>query len=96
MSVSSERLQKLRQKEKQLRAQIQLEQNRLSANARKERNGKLIAWGIVIETILNDPEESMTPAQWATQCKRFLKDRTLNRALVDELEDFKTEEVKQE
>jgi hypothetical protein len=54
----------------------------------------LIAWGIVIEALLNDPEESMTPEQWASQCKRFLTDkRTLSRALVDELNDFKPKEA---
>jgi hypothetical protein len=56
----------------------------------------LISWGIVIEAMLNDPEESMTHEQWATQCKRFLTDkRTLNRALVDELAAFKLEESTQ-
>jgi len=62
---------------------------KLNAIARKRRDGKLIAWGIVIEAMLNDPKESMTHEQWANQCKRFLKDRTLSRALVDELSAFK-------
>lgn len=90
------KLEELIKQEQQLKHRIQLEKNKLNAIARKRRDGKLIAWGIVIETMLNDPEESMSPEQWATQCKRFLKDRTLNRALVDELEEFKTEETQQE
>lgn len=62
--------------------------------ARKRRDRKLISWGIVIEAMLNHPEEAMTPEQWATQCKRFLTDkRTLSRALVDELDNFKLEET---
>ena len=83
------KLEELIKQEQQLKRRIQLEKNKLNAIAQKRRDGKLIAWGIVIEAMLNDPEESMTPEQWANQCKRFLKDRTLNRALVDELEGFK-------
>lgn len=89
------KLEELIKQEQQLKHRIQVERNKLNALARKRRDGKLISWGIVIESMLNDPEESMTPEQWANQCKRFLKDRTLNRALVDELEGFKTEETQQ-
>jgi hypothetical protein len=90
------KLEELIKQEQQLKHRIQLEKNKLNAVARKRRDGKLIAWGIVIEALLNDPEESVTPEQWANQCKRFLTDkRTLSRALVDELEDFKLEETKQ-
>lgn len=90
------KLEELIKQEQQLKHRIQLEKNKLNAIARKRRDGKLIAWGIVIESMLNDAEESMTPEQWVNHCKRFLKDRTLNRALVDELEGFKKEEVQQE
>ena len=83
------KLEELIKQEQQLKHRIQLEKNKLNAVARKRRDGKLIAWGIVIEAMLNDPEESMTPEGWATQCKRLLKDRTLSRALVDELEEFR-------
>jgi hypothetical protein len=88
------KLEELIKQEQQLKHRIQLEKNKLNAVARKRQDGKLIAWGIVIETMLNDPEEAMTPEQWANQCKRFLTDkRTLSPTLVDELEGFKLNEI---
>ena len=88
------KLEELIKQEQQLKHRIQLEKNKLNSVARKRRDGKLISWGIVIEAMLNEPEESMTPEQWANQCKRFLTDtRTLNRALVNELDDFKTTDL---
>jgi hypothetical protein len=90
------KLEELIKQEQQLKHRIQLEKNKLNAVARKRRDGKLIAWGIVIEVMLNDSEDSLTPEQWANQCKRFLTDkRTLNRSLVDELDDFKLKESTQ-
>jgi hypothetical protein len=88
------KLEELIKQEQQLKHRIQLEKNRLNAVARKRRDGKLISWGIVIESMLNDSEESLNSEQWATQCKRFLTDkRTLSRALVDELDSFKLNEA---
>lgn len=43
MSKATERLERLKQQEAQLKARIQQEQARISASARKERTGKLIA-----------------------------------------------------
>lgn len=54
MSVTMERLERLKKQEAQLKARIQQEHARLSAAARKERNGKLIAWGIAVEQLLSD------------------------------------------
>lgn len=84
--MPTDRLDKLIQQEQQLKARIQKEKARLHVHNRNRRTGKLIAWGVVIEQMLKDADESLTPEQWANQCKRFLKDqRTLERALVDEL-----------
>jgi hypothetical protein len=85
----NEKLEKLLQQEQQLRARIQKEKARLSQKDRQRRTGKLIAWGVVIEEMLSDPEESLTPEQWANTCNRFLNGRTLDRALADELDSFK-------
>lgn len=87
----TDKLEKLLQQEQQLRARIQKEKARLNQRERQRRTGKLIAWGVVIEEMLNDPEESLTPEQWANTCNRFLSGRTLDRALVDELDAFKKE-----
>jgi hypothetical protein len=83
MPAPSDRLEKLIQQEKQLKARIQLEKNRLSASARKERNGKLIAWGVALEQLLSD--ETIKPDWWRLQCERVLTGRTLERALVEDL-----------
>jgi hypothetical protein len=76
-----ERLKRLRQKEKQLQAQIQAEKSRLGAAARKQRDGKLISWGIAVEQLLAD--ETFKAEWWKTQCQRVLTGRTLERAMVD-------------
>lgn len=83
MSKTTERLERLKEKEAQLKARIQQEKARLSASARKERTGKLIAWGIVIEQKLAQGE--ITPEGWSQECQRLLNGRTLERALVQEL-----------
>jgi hypothetical protein len=83
MSTASERLEKLMQKEKQLKARIQLEKSRVSASARKERTGKLIAWGVAVEQLLAD--ETFKAEWWKMECQRVLSGRTLERALVDDL-----------
>jgi hypothetical protein len=83
MPTASERLEKLMLKEKQLKARIQLEKSRLGASARKERTGKLIAWGVAVEQLLGD--ETFKAEWWKMQCERVLSGRTLERALVDDL-----------
>jgi hypothetical protein len=82
MPTASDRLEKLFLKEKQLKAQIQLEKSRLSASARKERTGKLVAWGVAVEQLLAD--ETFKEEWWKLQCQRVLSGRTLERALVED------------
>jgi hypothetical protein len=89
MPAPSDKLEKLIQQEKQLKARIQLEKNRLSASARKARTGKLVAWGVAVEQLLADG--SIKEDWWRMQCQRVLSGRTLERAAVDEIEDGKQE-----
>ncbi len=80
-----DKLEKLLEQERQLKARIQKEKAKLNAQERKERTGRLIAWGVVVEQMLEDAEESLTPDQWKLMCQRFLKERTLERALTGPL-----------
>lgn len=81
MSTTTERLERLKKQEAQLKARIQQEQARISASARKERTGKLIAWGVAVEQLLADG--NFKEEWWKLQCQRVLSGRTLERALVD-------------
>jgi hypothetical protein len=71
MPAPLDRLEKLIQQEKQLKARIQLEKNRLSASARKARTGKLVAWGVAVEQMLAD--ETIKEDWWKLQCQRLCK-----------------------
>lgn len=88
-----ERLEKLLNQEEQLKARVQQAKARISAEARKERTGRLIAWGVVIEQKLNEGE--LKPEDWAKECNRSLKSsgRTLARALTGPLDGLTPEEV---
>lgn len=82
------KLDQLLEQEKQLKARIQREKAKLGVQERKERTGRLIAWGVVIEQKLLDPEISLTPEQWVEECRQFLNGRTLERALTGPLTEF--------
>ena len=83
MSKTTERLKQLQQQEAQLKARIQREKARISASSRKERTGKLVAWGVAVEQLLAD--ETFKAEWWKLQCQRVLSGRTLERALVGEI-----------
>jgi hypothetical protein len=82
VTPSTERLERLKKQEEQLKARIQNEKAKLSASARKQRTGKLIAWGVVIEQKLAQGEISLE--DWNQECQRLLNGRTLERALATE------------
>lgn len=84
MSATTERLERLKKQEAQLKARIQREKAKISASSRKERTGKLVAWGVAVEQLLTD--ETFKAEWWKLQCQRILSGRTLERALVDEKE----------
>lgn len=83
MSKTTERLERLKKQEAQLKARIEQEQARISASARKERDGKLIAWGVAVEQLIAD--ETFKAEWWKLECHRVLSGRTLERALVQEI-----------
>ena len=80
MSNTSERLARLQKQQQQLKARIQQEKSRLSASARKERTGKLIAWGVAVEQLIL--EGSFKEDWWKRHCQLVLSGKTLERALV--------------
>ncbi len=83
MSKATERLEQLQKQEAQLKARIQREKAKISASSRKERTGKLVAWGVAVEQLLAD--ETFKGEWWKLQCQRVLSGRTLERALVEDL-----------
>jgi hypothetical protein len=82
VTPSTQRLERLKKQEEQLKARIQNEKAKLSASARKQRTGKLIAWGVAVEQLIAD--DTFQAEWWKLQCQRVLSGRTLERALVDE------------
>jgi hypothetical protein len=75
-----EQLEQKRKKAAQLQVEIKQLEARASAAARKERTGKLVAWGVAIEQLLNDG--TLQPDWWQKQCHRVLTGRTLERAVL--------------
>ena len=65
----------------QLKAQLQKEEARLSKDKRKERDGQLIAFGVLVEEMFKaaEPENRQ---KWIDGAKKHLKDRNLTRALA--------------
>lgn len=64
----------------QLKAKIQKEQAKLTVAARKERNGQLIAFGVLVEVLYRNAsrEERL---KWATDAGKLLTGRNLDRVL---------------
>ena len=70
-----------KQKIAQLKAQLQKEESRLNKDKRKERDGQLIAFGVLVEEMFKtaEPENRQKCLDGA---KKHLKDRNLTRALA--------------
>ena len=70
-----------KQKIAQLKAQLQKEESRLNKDKRKERDGQLIAFGVLVEEMFKtaEPENRQKRLDGA---KKHLKDRNLTRALA--------------
>ncbi|NBX04434.1 MAG: hypothetical protein EBR02_10340 [Alphaproteobacteria bacterium] len=79
MTPSTERLERLKKQEAQLKARIQNEKAKLNKTANKQRTGRLIAWGVAVEQLILD--ESFQAEWWKLQCQRVLTGETLARAL---------------
>ena len=65
----------------QLKAQLQKEESRLNKDKRKERDGQLIAFGVLIEEAFKTGDEAARQ-KWVDLAKKHLKDRNLTRALA--------------
>lgn len=65
----------------QLKAQVQKETAKLVADRRKERNGQLIAFGLLVEAIYKEGDED-TKKKIADAASRLLDDRNAVRALA--------------
>jgi multidrug resistance efflux pump len=81
MTATHDKLEQLIQKEAQLKARIEKEKNRIQAQDRKDRTGRLIAWGVVIEQMIK--EGSLSEDQWKASCKQYLQGRTLERSMKE-------------
>lgn len=72
---------KRKQRIAQLKAKLQKEEARLNQEKRKERNGQLIAFGVLIEEIFKS-RNSQLVTMLEEAAKTRLKDRNLNRAIA--------------
>lgn len=64
----------------QLKARLQKEEARLADSERKKRTGQLVSWGVMVEEIFKNADES--GRQWLMDsAKKYLKERNLQRAL---------------
>ena len=70
-----------KQKIAQLKAQLQKEESRLNKDKRKERDGQLIAFGVLVEEMFKTAEPE-NRQKWLDCAKKHLKDRNLTRALA--------------
>lgn len=77
LTTEEKRLKKIAQ----LKAQLQKEEARLNQDKRKERNGQLIALGVLVEEMYKSGDETARQ-KWIDGVKKHLKDRNLTRALA--------------
>jgi len=77
LTTEEKRLQKIAQ----LKARLQKEEARLNQDKRKERNGQLIALGVLVEEMYKAEDES-SRIKWTDGAKKHLKDRNLERVLA--------------
>lgn len=64
-----------------LKAKLQKEQARLQTSLRKERNGQLIVWGVLVEELYKEASPT-EQAKWKEKARQKLKDRNLARAMA--------------
>ena len=65
----------------QLKVKLQKEEALLSKDKRKERDGQLIAFGVLVEEMFKTAEPE-NRQKWLDGAKKHLKDRNLTRALA--------------
>ena len=81
----ADKLEQLLVRECRLKARIQRERAKATTAGRRQRTGRLVAWGVAVEQMLASGE--MTAAQWRERCQEHLTGRTLDRALAGLAED---------
>lgn len=64
-------LEKLREREAKLKRRIREVQSRANSDKRKERNARLIRWGVVVEALLKTGE--IETNEWIGVCRKILK-----------------------
>ncbi|HEY3325600.1 MAG TPA: hypothetical protein VGK14_00355 [Novimethylophilus sp.] len=64
-------LQKLIEREAKLKRRIREIQSKAKSDQRKERNARLIRWGIVVEALLKTGE--IETVEWVDVCRKILK-----------------------
>ena len=64
----------------QLKAKLQKEEARFNAGKRKERNGQLVVFGVLVEEMYKSVDAAARQ-KWIDGAKKHLKDRNLKRAL---------------
>jgi hypothetical protein len=77
LTTEERRLQRIAQ----LKAKLQKEEARLSQDKRKERNGQLVAFGVLVEELFKAGDEAARQ-KWIDGAKKHLKDRNLERVLA--------------
>lgn len=65
----------------QLKAKLQKEEAKLSQSRRKERDGQLVAMGVLVETLYKAADDAAR-TKWCKQAESALKDRNLERVLA--------------
>lgn len=77
LTTEQKRLQKIAQ----LKAKLQKEEARFNQEKRKERNGQLVAFGVLVEELFKTGDEA-SRQKWIDGAKKHLKDRNLDRVLA--------------
>ncbi len=88
--MSNDKLERLRERRDQLNARIQKEAAKEAQRQRKERNARLMRWGVVVDEMIKDGR--LEPEKWARECLRYLTRKTdLKRALSGPLDGYSQE-----
>lgn len=84
-----DKLAKWLEQERQLWARITREKAKLFQQERKQRTGRLVAWGVAVEQLIESG--SMTAEEWEEKCRHVLQGRTLEKALTHKPDSHRSE-----
>ncbi len=77
----SAELEKLRAREAQIKRRIAEIQSRQKSTDRKQRNARLIRWGVVVEAMMRDGK--IVAADWVEACREVLSARDFEIATAE-------------